>query len=169
MKVNGSISLLFQYFQYLFFEERGIVNLMKDIFCNQVIDILYVGIKVNGWILCECILIVNFVIYQYIYIIQNIVNRFLYWKKEFKIGQLNLYFVVCIVLLSLLFLVIGIICNNFILCSVVICCMDIIRFNNLFIEVFFEFYECVNYLDILIERIFIFIFLYIFDYGKKVN
>lgn len=63
MKVNGSTSPLPQYLQHLFFEERGIANLMKDTPCNQATDTLYAGIKVNGWISCECILIVNFVTY----------------------------------------------------------------------------------------------------------
>lgn len=63
MKVNGSTSPLPQYLQHLFFEERGIANLMKDTPCNQATDTLYAGIKVNGWISCECNLIVNFVTY----------------------------------------------------------------------------------------------------------
>lgn len=53
--------------------------------------------------------------------------------------------------LSLLVLLDGIFCYNFVLCSVVFCCMEILKLNNRVIEVIVEFNECFNFLKMIIE------------------
>lgn len=49
--INGIISFLLVYLEYMLFEERGIVNMFNDEFCNRF-DFFYNGsLLINGWIL----------------------------------------------------------------------------------------------------------------------
>lgn len=68
--------------------------------------------------------------------------------------------------LSLLVLLDGIFCYNFVFCSVVFCCMEILKLNNRVIEVIVEFNECFNFLKMIIEWMLMIIYLYNFVYGE---
>lgn len=60
-------------------------------------------------------------------------------------------------------------CYYYDFCNVVICCMEIVKFNNRIIDVFFKFDECVNFFLLIIERILKIIYLYNFVYGLLFN
>lgn len=58
-----------------------------------------------------------------------------------------------LIMMKFLDLLFEIFCNYYDFCNVVMCCMEIVKFNNGIIEVFFNFDECVNFFILIIERI----------------
>lgn len=81
------------------------------------------------------------------------------WKKCFVfILSVILYFdwfIECLNRIDLVSLLVGISCYNLSFCMVVFCCLEIEWFGGCLMEVFLDYSFCGNYLDIIIDRIFI--------------
>lgn len=65
------------------------------------------------------------------------------------------WFIECLNRIDLVSLLVGISCYNSSFCTVVFCCLEIERFGGRLMEVFLDYSFCGNYLDIIIDRIFI--------------